>query len=217
MTNGTMLAGGRRKDAGRRDPFDFDPTPPEAVTAFVAAERTALAGHRIWEPAAGDGRMVDALIGGGCTVIAGSDVIDRAAGRFPLANFLDAPLPDGCTAIITNPPFNQAEKFIRRALADHHIPYLALLLKAQFWHAATRLGLHNRFPPTACLPLTWRLDFRGGGAPVMDCNWFVWDARHVGTFRHQPLPKPTTRAAAVADLLAAQPPSTPAPKRPRHG
>ena len=50
------------------------------------------------------------------------------------------------------------------------------------------------------LPITFRLDFRGGGNPTMDCTWFVWDAAQAGTFRHQLLPKPTT-SAAMADLL----------------
>jgi hypothetical protein len=93
MSMATILTGGRAKDAPKRDGYDFDPTPPEGTLAFVLAERTALAGHRVWEPACGDGRMVDALTAGGVQVIAASDVADRANGRFPLANFLDAPLP----------------------------------------------------------------------------------------------------------------------------
>lgn len=190
MTIGVMVAGGRAKGDKGRDPLDFDPTPLEATAALVLAESLALKGRNIWEPACGDGRMVDELTRHGLNVVAASDVEDRAQGRFQRANFLDAPLPDGCTAIITNPPFNQAEKFIRRALADHRIPYLALLLKATFWHAAVRIGLHNRFPPTAYLPLCWRLDFRGQGNPVMDCQWVVWDARQTGSCRVELLPKP---------------------------
>jgi hypothetical protein len=203
MSVATMLTAGRAKDAPKRDGYDFDPTPPEGTTALVLAERAALAGHRVWEPAAGDGRMVDALTAAGVQVIAGSDVADRAGGRFALANFLEAPLPDGCTAIITNPPFNQAAKFIRRALGDHQIPYLALLLKSNFFHTAGRIGLHNRWPPTAVLPITFRLDFRGGRAPTMDCTWFIWDAAAAGTFRHQLLPKPKT-AGAIGDLLTGE-------------
>jgi hypothetical protein len=200
MSMATILTRDRAKDAPKRDGYDFDPTPPEGTTALALAERAALAGHRVWEPACGDGRMVDALTAAGVQVIAASDVADRASGRFALGNFLDAPLPDGCTAIITNPPFNQAEKFIRHALGVHRIPYLALLLKSTFFHAGTRIGLHNRWPPTAVLPIAFRLDFRGGGNPTMDCTWYVWNAAQAGTFRHELLPRPKG-AAVVADLL----------------
>jgi len=198
---GVMTVGGRAAGAAKRDPLDFDPTPPEATAALVIAERQALARHVVWEPACGDGRMVDELVRQGVRVGAASDVADRAGGRFPQANFLaEAAMWNGCSAIVTNPPFNQADKFIAHALGTLRVPYLALLLKATFWHAAVRIGPHRRFPPTAYLPICWRLDFRGQGNPVMDCQWVVWDAAKTGTCRVELLQRPDVPAAVVTCL-----------------
>lgn len=204
MSIGVSMAGARPKGADTRDPLDFEPTPPEATWALVEAERHALAGKRVWEPSCGDGRMVDALLDKGVNVIAASDIADRADGRFQIADFLHCELPEGCDAIATNPPFNLAARFIRRALEHHRVPYLALLLKATFWHAAQRVGLHEQFTPTAYLPLTWRLDFRDQGSAVMECAWFIWDASMIGTQRVQLLPKPAGLFPAP-DLFRAAP------------
>jgi hypothetical protein len=190
MTIGPMAAGGRAYGAAQRDPLDFEPTPLPAIAAFIAAERDALANHAIWEPAVGDGRVARMLHRAGLHVAATSDIANRAGGAHAVADFLTCPAPAGISAIVTNPPFRHAAAFIERALDHHRLPYLALLLKAQFWHAAGRIALHDRHPPTASLIVTWRLDFRQMGNPVMDCTWFVWDARHRGIHRHQLLPFP---------------------------
>jgi hypothetical protein len=83
-------------------------------------------------------------------------------------------------AIITNPPFNISEEFIRHALTK--APIVAMLLKSQYWHAKKRVKLFEECPPAYVLPLSWRPDFlfdqRKEGdkkaAPTMEVAWTVW-------------------------------------------
>lgn len=78
----------------------------------------------------------------------------------------------GCDWIITNPPFNFSVQFIEKA-ASLGKPF-AFLLKAQYWHSANRLALFDRCTPSFILPLTWRPDFTGQGASLLDMMWCVW-------------------------------------------
>ena len=178
---GVAIAGG----AGKRRDLDFYATPWEATAALCdAVELPRL----VWEPACGDGAMTELLKSRGHGVVS-SDIVDRGYDSLVvIGDFLTetrAPLT-GDFAVVTNPPFNLAEEFIRHALT--FTPKVAMLLKATFANAAKRLPLFEEFPPSHVLPLTWRLDFTGGGSPTMDCAWFVWG--YPGqTFR--PLPKPT--------------------------
>ncbi len=95
--------------------------------------------------------------------------------------------PDGCTAIVTNPPYKLAAEFIERALS-FDLPFVAILLKSTFWHAKRRQGLFERRPPTHIHPLTWRPDFMNLGAPTMETMWCAWDAGLVGDLPvYQPL------------------------------
>ena len=94
-----------------------------------------------------------------------------------------------CDWIITNPPFSQAEKFIRHAL-DLRRP-CAFLLKSQFWHARSRLALFREYQPAYVLPLTWRPDFLFGaksGSPTMEILWTVWDVYDGGCYATEYIP-----------------------------
>ena len=196
---GAMISGGTTESGRRQD--DFYPTPWEATAALIEAEGDRLRDALIWEPACGDGAMGRELERGGLQVVAATDLVSRGYG-IGGCNFLTTHDPDGrSNAIITNPPFALAADFIRRALIELRFPYVAMLLKSQYWHADERVGLFERVPPTAWLPLAWRLDFTGGGNPTMDCAWAVWDAREAGRQRFRPLRKPTRVTAAVADLF----------------
>lgn len=202
-TLGTAIAGGnagRLADAPRaRQAADFYPTPAE-VTVALLDWWCLHPRHRIWEPACGAGDMARVLLAGGHRVIA-TDLHDRGYGAAGV-DFLTADIPAGVDAIVTNPPFNLAAEFIRRWIdmapielgteGIHAAPrYLALLLKAQYWHAATRLRLWRRWRPYAVLPLTWRPDFMNLGAPTMDIAWVIWDRNHVaGGTLYEPLPRP---------------------------
>lgn len=171
-----------------RTAMDFYPTPPDVTWAlldFLNIPKTTL----IWEPAAGSGDMVNAMVRRGYAVM-GSDI------RGGMDFFCTDP-PDGAGMIITNPPFSAAEGFIRRA-AELGLPF-AFLLKSQYWHAARRRALFEELTPTYVLPLTWRPDFlfkqQGGGSPLMDVMWCVWDLRmRGGAAMYIPLARPAERS-----------------------
>ncbi len=169
----------RRKD-------DFYPTPWEATVALLKVVKFP---KRIWEPACGDGAMAKALGAHGHAVYA-TDLHDRGYGESgrDFLQVTDLYPKDYKIAIVTNPPFKLAEQFIRKALSL--TPRVAMLLKSQFWHAASRLQLYRDCSPDRIFPLTWRLDFTNGGAPTMDCMWCVWGIDMDGHQRYQPLPKP---------------------------
>lgn len=160
----TNMIGGNPKR--ERLSTDFYPTPPEVTIALLdylqLPKRT-----RIWEPACGRGHMVDVMRSQGYKVTG----TDLQTGTDFLTT--EAIL---CDWIITNPPFSVADKFILRC-AEHRRPF-ALLLKSQYWHAAKRLPLFRKLPPTYICPLTWRPDFlfeqQKRGAPLMDVCWCIW-------------------------------------------
>lgn len=177
---GSRIAGGNT--AYQRAKSDYYPTPPEATQAlldFLQLPKETV----IWEPACGDGHMVDVIRSNGYSVVA-SDILDGT-------DYLCSQKPDGVNYIITNPPFSQAKEFIKRSIY-HNIPF-AFLLKSQFWHAKNRYDLFYQQPPTWILPLTWRPDFlfktRGNGSPLMDVMWCVWIPCQTFT-QYRPLQKP---------------------------
>lgn len=164
MINGAAFVGG----GGKRRAEDFYATPPEATLALILALRQYI-GPVVHEPSCGSGAMAQVLVAEGFKVI-GTDLVDRGYGEGGI-DFLKSAIR--APTVITNPPFKHAAAFIQHGCAQAP-EFFALLLKATFWHADTRAELFNRLPPKMTLPLTWRLDFTGGGAPTMDCTWFVW-------------------------------------------
>lgn len=190
--NGEILA---NRSAVDRNKTDYYATPPDATVAllnFLEAEnRIHPLYHVIWEPACGTGEMVEAMEKKGYTVHFSDLNPTGYRGDTEPVDFLTADAENvNCSWIITNPPFSQAEKFIRRAL-ELDRP-CAFLLKSQFWHARSRLDLFREHPPAYVLPLTWRPDFLWGaksGSPTMECLWTVWFGKDNVTEYH-PLERP---------------------------
>ena len=150
-----------------RHASDLYPTPHEVTFAlldFLHISKKCV----LWDPAAGEGDMVEAFTQKGYPCI-GTDIQTGT-------DFLTAKIPQDADWIITNPPFSIADKFICRC-AESGKPF-ALLLKSQYWHAKSRIGLFAEITPMFLLPLTWRPDFnwKSGkkGSPLMDVMWVVW-------------------------------------------
>lgn len=145
----------------------------------------AWIGPTVHEPSCGDGAMARVIEQYGRTVVS-SDLVYRGYGEGGV-DFLSR--PPASLSIITNPPFKLAQKFIEHALA-YEPQFFAVLLKASFWNAGTRTDLLDRAPPRLTLPLTWRLDFTGGGSPTMDCTWFAWGSNIPAGLPPMPLRRP---------------------------
>lgn len=167
-----------------RKPADLYPTPVDCTYSLIPHIAPLLPDDAwILEPACADGQMVKPLREYGWNVD-GSDLRPNVAGGTGGVDFLseDTYFPDDYYhAVITNPPFNAAELFIRRALQI--APVVAMLLKAQYWNTKNRRKLFRETRPYMELNLTWRpafLEEERGKSPLMDCMWVVWVRGHEG-------------------------------------
>lgn len=178
-----VLANRSAKD---RRKLDFYPTPPDVTHALM--QFLNLPKTTVWECACGEGHMAEVITGYGHNVVA-TDIRETGYGQggrdFLQERDLLAPV------IITNPPFQESESFIRHA-NSLGAEVVAMLLKSQYWHAAKRARLFTEHPPAWVLPLTWRPDFlfgEKGGGPTMDVLWTVWIRGQTDT-RYRVLAKP---------------------------
>ena len=172
--------------ANGRRPADFYPTPHECTDALIDAEIDHLP-QTIWEPACGAGAISKRLSNRGYHVQS-SDLNNHGFGAWGV-DFLDAEerLAD---AIVTNPPFSLAEAFIYKA-DTLGVQYMALVLKAHFWHAKRRTALFAQWQPARFYAMNWRPQFGAGSSPTMDFIWCVWDRRTPGPTTYSILEKRT--------------------------
>lgn len=185
-----------------RKPADLYPTPVDGTESVIPALKVlgeyAMLGRplgeggdqtkppRVWEPACGDGRLSRVLEWHGFDVLSTDLRPHSGYGNFAHGqpggfDFLNDDLaekwgldykPD---MIVSNPPFSHAEAFIRKALT--YTPNVAMLLKATYWNAASRLPFFHEHRPAFILPLTFRLAFlekERGKSPIMECVWVIW-------------------------------------------
>lgn len=191
---GTAMAGGKGRLATTpRNKNDYYPTPPAATGALLLAESGRLnRSDLIWEPCGRGGAIIRVLRANGFSTVASDIVGDPEHGVIEHDLFeITEPL---AASAITNPPFNLSAKMIDHLLNRLDVRYCALLLKGTYWHAANRTALFRARPPARIYALNWRLDFIGGGSPVMECAWVVWDSSHHGPTIYDFLDKPATQA-----------------------
>ena len=119
--------------------LDHYDTPPEALHTLlrILPLTTDL---QIWEPCAGKGNLVEVLRRRGFSVVA-SDIVDRGCPDCDRADFFDiCELPTGCQIILTNPPYQWVEKFVRHAL-ELRPKLLILLLRLAFYESERRCDI----------------------------------------------------------------------------
>lgn len=152
---------------------DYFPTPAWATHALV--ENEPFEGE-IWECACGDGAMSRVLATKG-NAVQSSDLYDRGFGRAGI-DFTTATTP--ADNIVTNPPYNSAEGFVRSGveLAQHKF---ALLLRLAFLEGANRAQtIFADCPPSRVWVFSERITFYPAGAVQAGSGttayaWFVWD------------------------------------------
>ena len=108
--------------------LDLYETPEVATLALLKVENLP---KRIWEPAAGRGRIARVLSAAGHQVIQ-HDLIDYGVPDIETGRdfLLTRGAPAGCTCILTNPPFKIANKFVAHAL--NLAPTVIMLLRLAF-------------------------------------------------------------------------------------
>jgi hypothetical protein len=158
---------------------DFFPTPAWATYALVDNE--SFKGD-IWECACGNGAMSQVLESTGSQVRS-SDLYDRGFGEAGV-DFLET--SRSTQNIVTNPPFNAAEGFVRAGLETAQKKF-AMLLRLAFLEGANRQrSIFSASPPSRVWVFSERITFYPEGATVKGSGttayaWFVWDKDSSGT------------------------------------
>ena len=130
--------------------------------------------RNILEPAAGSGKMVDELLKASYGVFA-SD-IEKGSDFLEFRTLWEA--------VITNPPYALASEFIWQALSitREKNGFVAMLLRTDFDHAASRLHLFQRGQFAKKVVLMKRIKWfdDSKGSPSFNHAWFCWDWTHQG-------------------------------------
>jgi hypothetical protein len=174
----------QRNSEYERQVDDFYPTPIWVTQALVPH----IPGYvrTVWEPAAGTGHMVEALrFLAPRLVVLASDL--RGSCNIAEADFFSLSLL-GVDAIITNPPFDRSDEFVRHAISvvAPRKGFVALLQRSDFDHAAGRRALFSA-PFAKRIVLTKRVTWfiepltgRPKASPSVNHAWYIWDFRHEG-------------------------------------
>lgn len=187
MSGGLAPGAGDKRHSHEDRGDDLYQSPREAVTALLAVENVPA---RVWEPACGPGSIVAALRDAGRDVLAtdlrhyGTPYQDRGGVDFLRPGVAES-VYDGGRAIITNPPYKDAQAFVTRAL--QFSPYVAMLLRLAFLESERRRDILDN----SCLarvhvfrkrlPMMHREGWEGPRATSsMAFAWFVWDRSHTG-------------------------------------
>lgn len=177
-----LITGNRRASLVDRK-NDLYETPPVAVFALAKAEALP---HHIWEPCCGPGSIVEALRSIGHQVTA-TDLVDYDCPvSIARRDFLmERSAPDGIEAIVTNPPFKNAEAFVEQALL--FAPKVVMLLRLAFLESDKRRnilensGLSKVHVFRNRLPMMHRHGWEGNTTnSAMSFAWFVWERGHKG-------------------------------------
>ena len=172
---------------------------PSWVTLALVPHLPEISGV-IWGPACGGGRMVAALRQAGFEVI-GTDIADGV-------DFLHRPPPTrDIGAIITNPPYALAREFIERALHFDGVRVVAMLLRTDFDHPATRSHLFTGCPMFAKkVMLTKRIRWfeDSTGSPSFNHCWMIWDRQH-GASRRSLMPAALRATRTRAQVAIGRP------------
>lgn len=167
-----------------RAAYDYYATEPKAVEKLLELETFA---PLIWEPACGEGHISKVLQAHGYEVIS-TDLIYRGFGDPEPLDFLTETLDDFEGDIVTNPPYNIALDFIKRAL-DSVKPgrKVAMLLKIQFLEGQKRKDFFSQTPPRTvyvsrsrirCAPNGDFDNFQNGS--TICYAWYVWEKGFTG-------------------------------------
>jgi len=163
-----------------RRKHDFYPTPGWATEALLEYCPQFWGASAAIEPCAGDGAISD-ILRTRFAVLTTSDID-------PLRNvdiICDAATlevePD--TAVITNPPFNQAIEIVRNFVEQKAM--CAFLLRLSFLEPTEARGNWLSKNPPAGLIILPRISFTGDGkTDSVTCAWMVWNVENFGVYVH---------------------------------
>lgn len=163
-------------EATIRDARDFYRTPPWAVRA-IAPHLPVVS---TLDAGCGDGSIMKTLLDlGWLATIQGVEIDPNlhTAANFSatarLCSFFD--VHESFDLVISNPPYAQAEAFVRYALklVAPRRGTVAMLLRLAFLEGQARAALHREHPSDVYV-LPRRPSFTGGTTDATAYAWFVW-------------------------------------------
>jgi hypothetical protein len=171
----------RQRNLGyTRQDRDFYPTPPWVTEALLRRVRLP---KEIWEPCCGNGAMVQVLEVHGHQVV-GTDLVNRGYGEAGRDFLAETRLPEGVTAVVTNPPYGRKlYEFIDRALElTRPVGGMVAMLVNTQWQTGAANSARLRHPAfEVSVVLTNRIvwfpgdDGRPATSPQENHCWLVWD------------------------------------------
>jgi hypothetical protein len=177
-----LVTGNRRAPLSERG-HDLYETPAVVTEALLKVEDLP---HRIWEPAAGRGAIVDVLRAHGHYVVV-ADLIDYGVpGQESGRDFLlERRAPDGIECIVSNPPYKNADAFVEHALKL--CPRVIMLLRLAFLESVRRTPILDTGRLARVHVFKRRAPFmhRDGWAgpkvtSALAFAWFCFDRNHGG-------------------------------------
>ena len=154
---------------------DFYPT-PHSILDVLIHNLYWPDGCLVWEPCAGDNRVVDRLTKDGFRVVAG----DIQTGQ-DFFNYDVAPSP----FLLTNPPFKYIRDFIDHAFFIG-VEHMALVCPERLWACKKGSNQMKKHRPSRFINLDWREDYLGkGGTPDRALAVSIWDVPHSPTTSYE--------------------------------
>ena len=152
---------------------DFYPTPQSIVDRIV--RQFNFVGD-VWEPCAGDGRFVEALLPKVPKVVCG----DIATGE----DFFNCEIAQAAT-LVTNPPFKTIRRFIDHAF-EIGVTTMVLVCPERLWACKKGHDQWERHRPTVWANMDWREDYLGkGGSPDRALAVAYWATTHAAVCDYQ--------------------------------
>ena len=203
---------GTRHSEYREDPLGWYVEHPDvSIALFDQLDALGLGLEVLHDPSCGQGNIVDVALARAIEAT-GADIVDRAAGRFAVRDFLQD--TRAYRNIVCNPPYKRAVEFIRHGLA-HVLPGGRVIMLAQlsFLASQERHSLFDQycshvfaFSQRPSIPPGEELRRHGEairGSGSRDYVWAAFDPRHApgsGAVTHWLKPKPrlTVRAGKLS-------------------
>ena len=152
-----------------RNTNDFYPTP---MTMAVMLLHELWDVEQVWEPCAGDGRLVSLMGSHNYDVLSG----DIVTGQ-DFFDFDQAP----CSTLVTNPPFKVIRQFIDHAF-DIGVERMALVGPERMWACRRGLEQWKRHRPSRFINCSWREDYlQRGGSPDRMLAVSIWNSPHANS------------------------------------
>lgn len=157
------------------DKYDYYATNPIAVEKLLEVEKFS---NTLWEPCCGEGHISKVLKKYGYEVIS-SDIVDRGYEGTKIIDFLQCSDMTNKYDIITNPPYNKAFDFCKKAI-ELSKGKVAMFLKLTFLETKKRKeNLFNKYPPSKVYVFSERVECAKNGKfegkRAVCYAWFIWE------------------------------------------